>query len=53
MSGDAVPGESFYVGELGYLMDTSSLCFGVVEGLGLGLGQNCGRAVRRVGSLLG
>ena len=53
VSGDAIFGESFNVAELGHLMDASSLRFGIVEGLGLGLGQGCGRAVRGIGSLLG
>ena len=34
-------------------MDTPSLRFGVVEGLGLVLGQDCGRAAQGIRSLLG
>ena len=52
ISSDAISGESILVAELGYLMDPSSLRFGIVEGLGLGLGQDCGRAVGESGSLL-
>lgn len=45
-SGDAISSEEFAVGERGHLMYSPSLCFGIVEGLGLVLGQDCGRAAR-------
>lgn len=39
--------------ELGQFVDTPSLRFGIVEVLRLVLGQDCGRAVGVIGSLLG
>lgn len=49
----AIFGESFAMGKLGYPVETPSLRFGIVKALGLVLGQEYGRAVHGIASLLG
>lgn len=51
ISGDAISSEGFAVGEVGHQMFSPSLRFGIVEGLGLVLGQDCGRAAQGVWKL--
>lgn len=49
--GDAISSEGLSVGERGDHMFSPSLRFGIVEGLGLVLGQDCGRAAQGIWKL--
>ena len=49
----AILGESLAMDELGHLVNAPSLRFGIVEALGLVLGQICDGTYRGIGNLPG